>query len=546
MASTLRAVLALVLAALLGCATGGRSERRTSRDSDAGTPLRDAEPVSRDGGDGVDSGPGADCTTDAECDDGLACTGTERCAGGRCATDPHPGCDDGVACTVDRCGEPGGECTQLPDHTMCPGTQICDATEGCVSPPPCTTDAECNDGVTCNGAETCDPALGCRSGTPVSCDDGVACTTDVCNEPGGTCTHQGTDADRDGHVAAGCAGGDDCNDSAAAVHPGAAEVCDGIDNDCDGAPDDGYDCVLGSGTGSCTTTCGTAGTRTCNATCGFGPCAAASETCGNGCDDDLNGVADDGCGPPAPPNDGCGGAISLSGSGTRSSDTLAGATAQTTDCGSGVEVFYRVSVSQRSIVYLDTFGTGFDTRISYRGTSCPGASSSCMDDSCSTVQTQIAVVVPAGTHYFAVHTYSSFTTGGPITMRYQILPAAGGDNTAITAGGTFTGSTSGTGAASASCGSGAGSPEDAFYWMQCPSDSRSVTATTCTSTTTYDTVLHLHGASGELACNDDASCTYSSLRSQVSATTSGAGVFRVFVDGFGSSGSGTYGVTITW
>ncbi len=32
---------------------------------------------------------------------------------------------------------------------------------------------------------------------------------------------------------------EDCNDSNADIHPAAAEVCDGLDNDCDGQPDDG-------------------------------------------------------------------------------------------------------------------------------------------------------------------------------------------------------------------------------------------------------------------------------------------------------------------
>ncbi len=35
--------------------------------------------------------------------------------------------------------------------------------------------------------------------------------------------------------------GDDCNDTSAAAHPGALEVCDGIDNNCDGVTDDGCD-----------------------------------------------------------------------------------------------------------------------------------------------------------------------------------------------------------------------------------------------------------------------------------------------------------------
>jgi hypothetical protein len=45
------------------------------------------------------------------------------------------------------------------------------------------------------------------------------------------------DADGDGATASAC-GGDDCDDGDAAIHAGAIEACDGVDNDCSGAADD--------------------------------------------------------------------------------------------------------------------------------------------------------------------------------------------------------------------------------------------------------------------------------------------------------------------
>lgn len=51
------------------------------------------------------------------------------------------------------------------------------------------------------------------------------------------------DADSDGYYSASC-GGNDCNDSSAAIHPGATENCsDGIDNNCNGLFDDQDTCA---------------------------------------------------------------------------------------------------------------------------------------------------------------------------------------------------------------------------------------------------------------------------------------------------------------
>ena len=56
-------------------------------------------------------------------------------------------------------------------------------------------------------------------------------TKTVINEPGSI--NEVSDADGDGYNAE-----EDCNDNQAAVNPGAEELCDGLDNNCDGTVDE--------------------------------------------------------------------------------------------------------------------------------------------------------------------------------------------------------------------------------------------------------------------------------------------------------------------
>jgi putative metal-binding protein len=107
------------------------------------------------------------------------------------------------------------------------------------------------------------------------------------------------DADCDGYgEGTGCLG-PDCDDSDPAVNPGATETCNNIDDNCDGATDEGVTqaCYSGDaatrGVGACHD-----GTNYCFAGV-FGPCIGevvpSGESCNN-VDDDCNSQTDDGLG----------------------------------------------------------------------------------------------------------------------------------------------------------------------------------------------------------------------------------------------------------
>ncbi|MCC6215738.1 MAG: putative metal-binding motif-containing protein [Polyangiaceae bacterium] len=112
--------------------------------------------------------------------------------------------------------------------------------------PECRTAEDCPTPDSCESVECVDGR--CVAGGPTACDDGDSCTRDECDPGSGTCRHSPLtfDRDRDGFpgprpgYAAGAPGscGDDCDDTSPLAYPGGKEVCDGVDNDCNGVVDD--------------------------------------------------------------------------------------------------------------------------------------------------------------------------------------------------------------------------------------------------------------------------------------------------------------------
>jgi hypothetical protein len=112
---------------------------------------------------------------------------------------------------------------------------------------PAEIDSDGDGFITCGTNDDCDvndPSV--NPGAQEICNDNVDnnCSGQI-DEAGCICP----DADNDGHQAAVC-GGDDCDDSDPAINPGSTEICDSIDNNCDGAVDEGFD-ADGDGYGDC-------------------------------------------------------------------------------------------------------------------------------------------------------------------------------------------------------------------------------------------------------------------------------------------------------
>jgi hypothetical protein len=164
----------------------------------------------------------------------------------------------------------------------------------------------CDDAVVIGGnANPCNTDNDCPNGQ-------ICLPTGVCS--GGPCKPvaefcDGVDNDCDGAVDDGalCVDGNVCqNGTCSQPCQPSTEACDGVDNDCDGTVDEGSGAVLCPNGGSCVggacvqmpcnaPNVGCPPGQTCDASgnCVPGGCVPSPETC-NGLDDDCNGTVDDG------------------------------------------------------------------------------------------------------------------------------------------------------------------------------------------------------------------------------------------------------------
>ncbi len=466
-----------------------------------------------------------------------------------------------ASCAWGACTPPVETCNGLDDNcnSMCDESfSCCSGTSGA-----CTTSCGSTGTRTC-GTGTCvygacfPPAEVCNGvddDCNAVCDDGagMAC----CRGRTGSCT-----------TSCGSTGSRLCSASCAwGMCTPPAEICNGADDDCNGMIDDGFACTPGT-MGPCTTGCGTTGSHVCSASCTFGVCTPPTEVC-NTIDDNCDGTIDEGCGACV----GCAGATAVSGGGGRYTGvTTASANMGSCGGGGGSERYLSFTLVAASDVFITTHQAGaVDTVLYVRSCACSGTEVACNNDADGRTTSALHLTnLASGTYHVFVDSVSApIGTSIPVDI-YISTPGMESDRcgnpTPILAAATMV---SGNTCAYANdldnvtittdCPyPGGGDAADRLYYFYLPT-SRSVTFSGCNAATTFDTLIYVRNVCNDgtlpaqILCNDDGcsgsptSCT-GGLRSSRTMTL-GPGLFYFVVDGYDAAGyvcpCGPYQFTLT-
>jgi hypothetical protein len=224
-----------------------------------------------------------------------------------------------------------------------------------------------------------------------------------------------------------------------------------------------------------------------------------------------------------------------------------------TICGAagGLDVFYKITLAADETIYLDTFGSDFDTVIRVFHGACAGGAAPnnvvCHDNAnnCNSVQTVWLGTMRAGDNCIVVDGVDGTQTGHSLKLRVE---RGGRTGTPIIPPGvisgtqsyTMTGDTTNAGNTEDGSCSQHGSPDQGYAFSLCPGVTQTVGATTCNATTAmtpWDTALWARGPGGELACQDDdmAACPAGGGFSTISFSATGNHLFWVIVDGAGGT-----------